>query len=83
MRVRLRVYSFSKHYSLYRRGMKPYIKIDKEWAQAGEDVTYSRDQQLSCYCLAFSLTLQEGNRVQIANMPPYTYSHLLRFLSRL
>lgn len=57
MRVRLRIYSFTKHYSLYRRGMKPYIKMDKEWVQTGEDVTYSRDHQLNCYCLAFNITL--------------------------
>lgn len=44
MRVRLRVYSFSKHYSLYRSGMKPYIKTGGEWTQSGEDVTYSRDE---------------------------------------
>lgn len=28
MKARFRVYSFSKNYSLYRKGMKPYMKIE-------------------------------------------------------
>jgi hypothetical protein len=83
MKVRFRIYSFSKCYSLYRRGMKPYMLINNEWRQGGDDVTYSRDCHLNCYFLGFTVTLEEGQRLQIANMPPYTYSHLLRFLSSL
>jgi hypothetical protein len=38
---------------------------------------------MNCFYLAFSVDMEEGQRLQIANMPPYTYSQLLRFLNRL
>ena len=41
MKVRLRVYKFSKSYSLYRIGMRPYVRVGgEEFQQAGDKVKY-------------------------------------------
>lgn len=37
-RYKFRIYKFSKFYSLYKDGMKPFIRVlaeNAEWAQAG------------------------------------------------
>lgn len=85
MKVCFRVYKFSKRCLLYREGMKPYIRAeDGNWRQNGEDVSYDFDEALQCYYLSFSYTFAgEGESIEVANMPPYTYSRLLRFLEQL
>lgn len=43
--VTFRIYKFTKKYSLYRCGMKPYIKQKEgEWKQGGEKVKYEYDE---------------------------------------
>ena len=40
-KVKFRVLRFSKRFSLYRVGMKPYVRTwDSEWCQSGENVKY-------------------------------------------
>lgn len=40
-KIRLRIYKFSKRFSLYRQGMRPYVRTaDSEWKQDGEKVIY-------------------------------------------
>lgn len=79
-----RIYKFTKRYSLYSKGMKPYIKAEGEWAQGGDNVAYAWDDHFQCYYLAFTYTFtQEGQSIEVANMPPYTYSRLLSFFQEL
>jgi cytosolic carboxypeptidase protein 2/3 len=41
--VKLHIYRFKKQFSLFQRGMKPYVRSRKsgqEWKQGGENVFY-------------------------------------------
>lgn len=55
-RYKFRIYKFSKRYSLYKEGMKPFCcinNLNNEWHQAGENVQYVYDKQFKCYFLEF------------------------------
>lgn len=87
--VRLHLYRFKKIYSLYQRGMKPYVRSRRaagEWAPAGEGVVYhyeraKGEQRRSCV-LTFSYTFEhENDEVFFAAGIPYTYTFLQRQLA--
>lgn len=43
-KLRLRIYKFSKKISLYKLGMKPFVRTKEEnWRQDGEKVKYEYD----------------------------------------
>ena len=51
-RLRLRIYKFSKRFSLYRMGMRPFVKTrEGEWHQDGEKVRYEYDAEQKCFFL--------------------------------
>ena len=82
MNVTFRIYKFSKKYSLYRHGMKPYIKqIGMSWLQKGDNISYNYDEELKCYYLKFNYQfVRTREKVLNASMPPYTYSKLERWI---
>jgi hypothetical protein len=44
--IRLNIYRFRKRYSLYQRGLRPYVKSRKsggDWAPGGDKVRYLRE----------------------------------------
>lgn len=53
------IFRFKKKFSLYQRGMKPYIKSKKEkagWRQAGDNIRYwniETDSKSKYYALTF------------------------------
>lgn len=47
-RVKLHIYRFKKVYSLFQRGMKPYVrsrKSGKDWMPGGDHVIYHYERQ--------------------------------------
>lgn len=47
LKVRLNIYRFRKRYSLYQRGMRPYVRSRRDggdWRPAGENVKYYREK---------------------------------------
>lgn len=94
VRIRLHVYRFRKVYSLYQRGMKPYVRSRRggnEWKPGGENVAYHLEDNPNdfvsrkdrrTYVLSFSYTFEHDNdEVFIAAGIPYTYSFLQRQLN--
>jgi hypothetical protein len=52
IKVKLRIYRFTKKFSLYKIGMKPFIRtIDTEWKQDGDKVKYEYDNDQKCFYL--------------------------------
>ncbi len=40
-KIKLRIYRFTKKFSLYKSGMKPFVRTaDSDWHQNGENVSY-------------------------------------------
>ena len=47
-KYKFRIYKFSKFYSLYKEGMKPFVRNASEgpeWRQGGENVKYEFDSE--------------------------------------
>lgn len=43
-KIKLRIYKFSKKFSLYKCGMKPFVKKSKsDWKQDGLNINYQYD----------------------------------------
>ena len=84
-RYKFRIYKFSKYYSLYRDGMKPYICEDQlDWRQDGENVKYEYDEELKCFYVEFEYKfVKPHQKIFIAAQPPYTYSRLKDYLGLL
>lgn len=83
-RIRLRVYKFSKRYSLYREGMRPFVRTaDSEWRQEGEKVRYDYDSDQKCFFLEFEYPFDEHKDTYFATLPPYTCSALNDYLDTL
>lgn len=56
MKVKFRIYKFSKYYSLYRLGMKPFIRNWKQssaWKQGGDKIIYEYDSYQKGFYLEF------------------------------
>ena len=84
MRLRLRIFKFSKRFSLYRLGMKPYVKTwESEWKQDGEKIRYDYDADFRSYYLEFEYSFEANQETFFATLPPYTYSRLSDYLSSL
>lgn len=54
IKIKFRVYKFTKSYSLYRLGMKPYIRtvineVLMDWQQGGDKVRYEYDEAQRSY----------------------------------
>ncbi len=53
-KFKFRVYKYSKYYSLYKEGMRPFVRAmgeDENWVQAGENVKYEYDMDTKSHCL--------------------------------
>lgn len=53
-KFKFRVYKYSKYYSLYKEGMRPFVRVigeDESWVQAGESVKYEYDMETKSHCL--------------------------------
>lgn len=51
-KIKLRIYKFSKKFSLYKFGMKPFVKKSKmDWKQDGLNIIYQYDQEQKCFFL--------------------------------
>lgn len=81
LRLKLRIYRFSKQHSLYRHGMKPFVKTpESPWKQMGERVRYEYDPDQKCYFLEWEHEFEEGKETLFATLPPYTYTRLGEFI---
>ncbi|CAD8117264.1 unnamed protein product [Paramecium sonneborni] len=77
--IRLNICNFSKHRSLYQRGMKPYIGINGIWKQGGDNIVYDQKNQRSSK-LSFDLNVVNGQKIFIAYGIPYTYTQMMQFI---
>ena len=87
-RYKFRIYKFSKYYSLYKDGMKPFIRVmtsdSVQWRQAGENIKYENDIETKTYFLEFQYEFVSDNMaVEVATQPPYTYAMLRDYLKLL
>lgn len=54
-KYKFRICKYSKFYSLYREGMKPFIRTntEPEWKQGGDNVKYEGDKNMKGNYLEF------------------------------
>ena len=95
IKLKLRVYKFTKYYSLYRIGMRPYIRVTREgqkgaadpnsdWIQGGSKIKYDYDSLQKCFYLEFEYEFEsQSQNVEFAMLPPYTYTMLKDHLTSL
>lgn len=92
--IRLHIHRFKKTYSLFQRGMRPYLrsrKANNDWRPAGENVAYHYERPRNEYgikregrsfILSFNYTFQhENDEVFVAAGIPYSYTFLQRQLA--
>lgn len=94
--VKLNIYRFWKFYSLYQRGMQPYVRSVRSqggWKPAGTNVKYNRERQndenganggYSHQFLSFEYEfLHDEDEVFFAAGVPYTYTFLQQRIGEL
>lgn len=87
--VKFNIFRFKKRYSLFQRGMKPYVRSRKGknyWHPGGQKVLYKKEKQSNeygvhkdkhTYYLTFEYKFEfEEDEVFFAAGIPYTYSFL-------
>ncbi|CAD8082969.1 unnamed protein product [Paramecium primaurelia] len=80
--IKLNICNFSKHRSLYQRGMRPYIGINGIWKQGGDNIIFDQKNQRQSR-LSFDLTLVKEQKIYVAYGVPYTYSQMMQFIQPL
>ena len=93
-KVKIHIHRFKKPYSLFQRGMKPYVrsrKTDSDWRPGGTQVCYHLEhvrneygvkKPLGTSVLTFNYSFKaENDEVLVAAGVPYTYSYLQKQLS--